>query len=164
MRILIEEFGHTAIALAIAAIMITVLIIGVFLPEMQFYVMTSVPENFTNVDNSFAQNFNRQNPIIDSPSYLIVNAGTPQIDFDDYISDKTIKAINADGVDISSNIVIKTEGENIKPVYNESSKIFDCSELEVGYYNFVISVIDYTDTKYYGKITEKDFTIFVVSQ
>ena len=160
MKTLIEEFGHTSIALAIAAIMLSSLLIGIVLPEMQFYIMTSVPEDMEVSNDSFIENLNRENPVVTAPS-ITVNGNVSQIDFDDYISDKTIKAVNADGLDISSNIVIKTNDKSIIKFYDESNKVLKVSDIVSGNYNFIVSVVDYTDEKYYGKTTEVNFTVSV---
>lgn len=160
MRTLIEEFGHTSIALAIAAIMLTTLLIGIVLPEMQLYVMSTVTEDEAYVDKGFKKSVDRAAPTITISQPITISTGS-QIDFDDYINTKVFNATNADGTDISANIVIKAADDITAKFYDESGKVFGGSKITAGDYGFTISVIDYTNEKYFGKVSEMKFSVSV---
>ena len=163
MRTLIEEFGHTVIVLVIASVMVTGLIGGIFIPGLQFYTTNVIQADAANTNNSLSENLNRANPVIIAPSVITMNISENQIDFNDYISSGAISVINADGDDISANIVIKAKDEASANLYNESDKVFGGSEIATGEYNFIISVVDYTNEKYFGKVSEMNFTVSVAN-
>lgn len=161
MRSLIEEFGHVVITLIIATVLISGLLLGVVLPEIQFYITSAIPEDNAGGNLAFSKSFNRADPVLTVPETITVSSGNVIVDFNMYITSGTIKAINADGDDISSNIVIKPADDATSKLYDESSKIFGNSDVATGEYKFIISVIDYTDEKYFGKNCEKSFLITV---
>ena len=163
MRSLIEECGHTIIALIIASSALIFAIFGFTVPSIQAFVEDSVPEDVVSLESDFASNFNRANPVITISTPITINSGAVQINFNDYISNGAIKASNADGVDISSNIIIKAANSDSARFYNESEKIFRGANIAAGDYNFIVSVIDYTNEKYYGKVSETNFIVSVTN-
>jgi hypothetical protein len=163
LRSIIEELGYTVIALIVASVMVLTVFLGIAIPGIRSHTEISIPQDTVNSEAGFSKNFNRTSPVITVSSPIIINSGSVQIDFDDYISNGTIKAINADGADISSNIMIKAGDTATARLYDESGKIFGSSEVAAGDYNFIISVIDYTNEKYYGKVAEMNFTVSVTN-
>lgn len=161
MRSLIEELGHTIVALIIASAILVLVVTNVVVPGVKSHVEKFVPEDVADTGSAFTEHFVRANPIITISAPITTYVGATYIDFDDYIYDGTIKAVNADGVDISSNIIIKAADDTTAQFYNELYKIFEGSGVVAGDYNFTLSVVDYTDEEYFGKVSEMNFAVSV---
>ncbi len=158
MRSLIEEFGYIITALIVAAIMLVGVLFNMVIPGFQSYINTVIPED---TNGTFIEKVDRADPVITAPTSINFTTEQIYIDFKTYLTDKTIKAVNADGVDISTNIVIKPADANTVQFYDEASMSFGGRNLVPGAYRFLISVIDYTSEKYYGNSSNAYLTVTV---
>lgn len=161
MKSLIEEFGHTIVALIVASVMLLFVLFGTVVPYFQTSVKSSIPEDTPGNKTAFSESFNRAEPVIATPLRITLGAGTTSLDFNTYIADRIIKATNADGEDISSNIIIKAADDNTAMYFDEKTFIFSGDSLPAGSYNFTAFVVDCTDTEFFGKVSQKDFVVVV---
>lgn len=164
MRALLEEYGHTLIALIIASVMLLGLVFGTILPQMgthsEAVLPKDTPENTWNI-SAFRANFERSIPSIVVSQPIQITPGS-LIDFDDYITNKTFIAVNADGVDISRGIKITPADSQTRKFFNPEFKIFGGPTVPLGEYTFILSVTDRTDNEYFGKTAQQYLKVVVV--
>lgn len=164
MRELIEEYGHTLIALIITTAMLVGLTLGTILPQMGAYFSATLPqdtpENAWNI-GAFRNNFNRPFPVITTETTFEMESGT-NVDFDDLLANKKIVAINADGADVSEGIKVAPADTQTKKFFDAELGTFGGPNLVPGEYIFILSVVDHTDSEHFGKTTQQYFKIVVV--
>lgn len=163
MKALIEEYGHTAITLILASAMVVMMVFGMIIPQMQAYAEKMIPEETVETGRDFTaltDTFFRKSPKITIPSPITMSAGTV-LDFNECIEAGAIIAVNADGVNISKNITVEPADQNTKKYFTRTTNTFGGTNISAGEYNFILTVIDYTDEEYYGKTFKRTLTITV---
>lgn len=158
MRSLIEELGYIIAAILVAAIMLAWVLFGLVIPSFQTYVDAEIPKDTA---GAFIEKVDRADPVLTVPESINFTTEQIYIDFRTYLADKSIKAVNADNVDISENITIKPADANTVQFYDEASMSFGGRNLVPGAYRFLVSVIDYTPEKYYGNSSNVYLTVIV---
>ena len=160
MRALLEEYGFAAIAMVVAAAVFSWVIFGNVIPGMQVYVTKEIPVDAEEeaLDlSAYRENFARNLPKIEINDSIEMYAGT-SILLEQYIDNGTIVATNMDGDDISANIIIRAADNAAQRQYDNKTTMFGGSTLEEGVYDFILTVVDYTDEEYFGKISKDILT------
>lgn len=150
MRTLLDEYGHLLITLIVTSILIVALIFGILVPQMgafaQKVVSSDASDNTADV-SAVAKNIERAAPTISAENVSIEQSEI--IDFAEYITNGKITALNADGDDISENIVIQPGNAETSLLFDTETKTF--TGKKTGEYKFILSVKDKTSDEYYGK-------------
>ena len=150
MRTLLDEYGHLLITLIVTSILVVAVIFGILIPKMgaftQKVVLSDASDNTADV-SAVAKNIERAAPTISAENVSI--APNEIVDFSECIVNGKIIAINADGDDISQNIVIKPGNAETSLLFDSETKTFIGTE--IGEYKFILSVKDKTSDEYYGK-------------
>ena len=159
MRDLIEEFMLLAIALIVAGILVATFLFDFYVPEIGKYVEAGLPEqNMSHVDfEALSATIVRKAPIITASN--IASPYGDSVDFNMYVTNGTIRAVNADGVDVSGSIHITPLDDAARLYYDEKNNIF--KDAPVGEYQFVITACDVDGSVNYGKEQSKIITVVI---
>lgn len=163
MRSLIDEWGHLAITLFVASVLLVTLIFEALLPQMKEHTKIAIAEDVADVSTdhlAMAKHVSRQSPVLFATNHTMTSDST--FYFGNYFADEDcVYAENADGEDITHLIRVTPANEETREHYNEELRIFGLDELEVGEYKFILSVMDITDDEYFGKETKVPMYITV---
>ena len=106
---------------------------------------------------AISANIERASPTISTNNAVIYTS--ENFDIREYINSGNIRAINADGDDISDRIVVSPYHSDTKEFYDADTGLFR-SNL-AGEYKFILSVKDATTSEYFGKEQRDAFVITV---
>lgn len=160
MKDLIDECGQFLITLIIASIMVVSLVFGYILPHLSDYTNTSIPEGPVGetIDVvAIRNNVNRQSPMIIVSDLTMVEG--KEIKFND-LCGTMLRAINADGDDISEYIAVQPANSESEKYHNYTHNTFSC--LKAGQYKFIAIVKDITGDEYFGKEEKTAFFVNVI--
>ena len=156
-----------SIAVIVAAVMLLVVIFGIVVPRTRDHVKEVMPEDSGEKSIAilaFEEYRKRDLPVITSDSEITITSGE-LINFSQLIQDGKITAVNADGVNISSNIAVKA-GDAASQNYL-MGKVFGLDNPAAGTYTVILYVVDHipasdgAEAVYYGLTAEKEITIIV---